>query len=287
MGLVDAFGRALDTAQDAADRLILSPEARMQKMRERLQAGREAEAQMWVGFDASLRTPEPGWQAELDRLCPRVAGRSWLFLRWFAGYPWDPAHRWVIYQMSAKEQTPDLVLKHLEGPDPRSLGYYDKRRGEFISVARVSRTQWDIYQETSHYAATYWIIQGSHGGHKAKFTKTEAGISYMNGGPQQPPAPGALPYAPFDARVVGKLHQHRAIQDYVGKGLQREKDEEEATKKMREMLWDFLSTQVMEELDGKDALLRRAFPKHNIRRAPGVSLAKLEEQGREQFIHDE
>lgn len=272
MSLLDQFG-------NAADKLFVFGKTRLTRDGKRLAGLQEQTEALWTGFDAEMRTPEPSWQQELDAICPRRPGMSWLLIRWYPGYPWAPAHRWVIYQCTAKEQTPDLVLMHLEGADPRKLGFWDPIKQEYRSVARVSRYQWDIYRELGCYAASYWIIQGSHGGHKAKFNHVESALSHMNGGPRQPPDPGQLPYAPFDQRVIAKLLQFK-------RWAELERDEEEAKRKMRAMLWEWMSTQIMEELDGKDALLRKAFrPGENIPRVRD-SQVRREEAARESFINE-
>lgn len=283
MGLVDQFGKALTSARDAVASLVLPGATATERAYELARADTQ---KMWEGFDASMREPEPTWQEELDRLAPPSDRQSRLLVRWYPGYPWAPVHRWMIYQLTPKEVTPDLILQHLEGPDPRTLGAYDKGSQRYYTPSRVTRYQWDIYKETGCYAASYWVVQGNHGGHKAKFSKMESFLSMSQGGPTQPPDPGALPYAPFDQRVLVKLQQFKRLKDYMDRGAELERDEAAAEEKLRALLWEWMGTQIMEELDGKDALLRRAFPEGSIPRS-SASMARIEEQGRESFIKDE
>jgi hypothetical protein len=52
----------------------------------------------------------------------------------------------------------------------------------------------------------YWIIQGDAGGHKWRLTQQEKQILRLNGcRTLDTPAPGDLPYAPFDNRVLAQI----------------------------------------------------------------------------------
>lgn len=159
-----------------------------------------------------------GWQASLDALFPRNNVFSWLMIRWWAGERWRVRHasgivqtrteavqRWVIYQMSLPGNIPELVLPDLQGPHPRTRGHWEPRTEEWVSDCNVNRDQWEIYQETGCYAQPFWIIQGDRGGHKRRFTPVETRLLKANGLPGDAPAPGDLPYAELDNRVLSQL----------------------------------------------------------------------------------
>src|SRR5207247_1915988 len=74
------------------------------------------------------------------------------------------------------------------------------------SDAFVSHQQWVLFHKTHCYPLLYWIVQGDQGGHKRKLTSAEKMLLKINGSPQlDVPAPGQLPYADFDNRVLDQL----------------------------------------------------------------------------------
>ena len=150
---------------------------------------------------------EPSWQAELDALFPPGGRLSWLKIVWIAGDEWEPINRWVIYNMVPGDRANKLVQADLKGPNPRVRGHYDRVLRKFIPDpnCNIDRMQWELYQATHCYGRPYWIVQGSGGGHKRTFNRKESAISYLNGGPKQPPLIGDLPYATPDQRTWSKL----------------------------------------------------------------------------------
>ncbi len=239
------------------------------------------------GFDPIGPTPEPEWQRALDRLAPRDGVLSWLKLAWLPGYAWQPVGRWVLYQMVEKDRTPDVVLRHLDGPDPRTLGAWDPVAGRWVSRAQVSRFQWDLYRSTGCYATTFWIVQGARGGHRAKFDRVESALSVMRGGPAEPPVPGALPYAPFDNRVVAMLdplvnrfdERFRQVVDFANRRPDALNAEDlGVAKRMQDELWRWLESQVQETLEPEGDLLRRAYDGADLPRST-LSRAEIADAG--------
>lgn len=161
-------------------------------------------------------TPEPSWQATLDRIAPPGGRLSWLKLVWVPGDPWEPVNRWVIHQMVPIDRAPELVQGDLMGRSPRERGRWDRVLGRFVPdpFCNVSLLQWQLFQDTRCFAKPYWIVQGSHGGHKKTFNRAESVISRMNGGPKQPPLVGDLPYATPDRRTFDKLAKLDIVRSY-------------------------------------------------------------------------
>jgi hypothetical protein len=171
----------------------------------------------------------PEWDAELHRIAPRSDTAPWLHLMWEPGEPWEPVGRWVVYRMTHPDGLPggmrELVMKDMNGPSPRSRGrwvqksiptafvdpdgrpvmrkgveVYENDPGCFISTR-----QWQLYRDTGHVGTPYWIIQGTAGGHKRRWSEQERKTSLLFGGPSEPPTIGDLCYAEPDERVWQKL----------------------------------------------------------------------------------
>lgn len=167
------------------------------------------------------------WQADLDHLFPPSDRLSRLVLRWESGDIWQPIQRWIIWQCEDPKliELPPLVREALQRPHPRSLGHYcasgfnpttgklwcmcqiKANRWRGGANAHVDRATWELYRDTGLYGRRWWTIQGNKGGHRFQWNPSEfeARFSAMNGGPQQTPDPGDLPYAPFDGRVMERL----------------------------------------------------------------------------------
>lgn len=248
--------------------------------------------------------PEPTWQAALDRLAPRTdRGHDWLLLRWGAGDPWAPVHRWVIWSMTPEWRIPDFgILEALQGPNPRNFGYFDRQKGRFVRTKAlpISRQQWEIFQEHGHWAQPLWIVQGKSGGHLKEWTDIQSTLSLMHGGPKEPPRAGTLPYAPFDRRVIARLRALDLVAkfgDVLGALSENpnavewlDQREREQTLEMARQLWGWLGDQVEETLhpgEG-DGLSRQAASdiwEHADPDAPEPDYEKIEEQFMETVSH--
>lgn len=144
------------------------------------------------GLTMHDRVPPPEWVAALRAVSPKSETHSWAWLRWL---PTD--QRWALYEMVPFAGISELWHELLQGPhpdtDPDSL---------------ITPFQWEMYRAHRVHARPMWIIQGTNGGHLYTFDQATRELAKAAGRPAEPPAPGALPYAPFDQRVVRQLIQH-------------------------------------------------------------------------------
>lgn len=201
------------------------------------------------GFTWKRDVPDD-WQRQLAELSPRVQSLSWLKLVWVAGSPDDPIQRWVIFQMSQREKIPEFVLSMLQGPPPHPV----------TNPVDLMREQWDLYRETGCWGQPFWIIQGEHGGHKRHFNRIEQLTCRMHKRPIHPPVAGALPYAPFNERVIQKIavldraqFWERGIRFCEGEEWKAaaltEEENAAALSELQGRLWDWLESQADEALD--------------------------------------
>lgn len=131
------------------------------------------------------------WETRLREISPISDVVSWLALNWFA-----PAERWVVYEMVPDQFIETGFRSELEGEHPDRLE----------SWARIcSPFQWEMYRKYRVHARPCWVIQGANGGNKVAFSEADQELCRAVGLPIEPPIPGALPYAPFDERVVRQL----------------------------------------------------------------------------------
>lgn len=194
-----------------------------------------------LSFEWNKPVP-PEWQADLDRLSPgdRV---SRLVLAWLAGFPYEPVQRWAIYEITpaatihsileqervagAKNSLIHGVWNDLQGPDPRTTGEWrDDHRviggKRWVSKSMVSRTQWDVHQQTGGFPVLCWIIEGDHGGHSWQFGQFEQGFLLEAGAAPDDvqrmgelwPNPGEKAYAPYDQRVFNALAERDLLRDW-------------------------------------------------------------------------
>lgn len=192
------------------------------------------------------RIPPKEWVDQLAQLAPPNELHPWLWLAWMSGDPWEEitnqdgrilqygVQRWVIYEMvplrvwwgiiqghrargkKANEILEVDVLEALQGPHPRDVGYYDDVLDQFISTADVTRQEWELFREHKAVPKIFWIIQGTHGGHKRVYSPLEEKYLGMAGLPTEAPAPGALPYADFDERVMIELAKRDRLHRMTG-----------------------------------------------------------------------
>lgn len=158
------------------------------------------------------------WETQLAETWPRHENQTWPKLIWEPGRPWEtPVDRWFIYEMIPECAIDPGILEQLQDLSPPQ-GYWSEEAGEFISDGSTITTRaWHLYRETGCWGRPLWVIQGTKGGHKRWFSKTEQQLLKLAGLPTTPPVPGDLPYAPFDNRVVEALMKHDALRDEQGK----------------------------------------------------------------------
>ena len=173
---------------------------------------------------------------EANRLLAQISPPSeivhWLHCYWEPGERWQPVERLVIAQMVPRgslqaqfdfyrmmgDDGGDTLFAELEGPNPRESGHYDRVKGEYLYDGlppNITQRQWLLWREQRAYALPLWIVQGSYGGHKRTFSPRERKILRMNGKPNIAPAPGQLPFARFDRRILEKLFAMDRLQKWM------------------------------------------------------------------------
>lgn len=149
------------------------------------------------------------WTRALRELSPVSRVVPWLATRW---YPLKktPVGRWVISECVPVEIIPpnqrDIVTL-LQGPRPSLLP--EPLRSAVLPM--VNDYQWEMYRTHNVWARELWIVQGETGGHATHFTPDEQKLLRLFGLPTDPPALGALPYAPLDGRVLARLKERNRL----------------------------------------------------------------------------
>lgn len=181
------------------------------------------------------REPQPEWQAQLDA-ATRGGAASRLWLHWVPGDPWQPVHRWLLFQLQPWAHVPPHLQQELRGPHPRTnaaLVYRDRvidgqvmRRPAITGgpCRFIDRTQWTLHRALERrfgwrvLPRYCWVIQGAHGGHPFQLTDSEQALRRAQGLPADVPSVGDLPYAPFDQRVLTALERYDLWQYAHGLG---------------------------------------------------------------------
>lgn len=202
------------------------------------------------------------WSRELATLTPKSETAPWLLLAWLPGDPWAPVQRWGIYEMVPLHAWWEIIQKHrhrghkaeqtweynilqeLEGPNPRDTGYFDTVLNRFVSDAAITRQEWELFHEHKAVPKIFWVIQGSHGGHQRFFSQAQQKLLRGAQLPAEPPAPGSLPYAEFDGRVLDLLARHDRLRNL------RVTDEAQQVA-ARKMVLDLLDNQMGNLLQGQ------------------------------------
>lgn len=234
-----------------------------------------------VELDRS-KVVRPEWQATLDRYFPRSLSVSWFVLDYLSDDRGDPIERYVIYQMVPRAVILPHMLAAFEGPHPDTL--WDWRlhpitkkmvRYQTGPVGLTVRN-WELYQQHHAQARLFWIIQGSGGGHRYRVNDPiERKVRRMAGLPADTPAPGALPFAEFDWRVLDNLldlddvRKYTRVADLLNRtGQTMDAEDQQAAEDARYALTKWWAKQVDEMVDsagmvGKGgwwARHRHAFP---------------------------
>jgi len=149
-----------------------------------------------------------------------------LWLHWVPGDPWQPVHRWFLFQLQPWAHVPAHIQGELRGPHPRtnaSLMYAPKvidgkleQRPRIIGgpCRFIDRTQWALHRHIERtqgvrvFPRYAWVIQGERGGHPFMIGGEEQSLRTMQGLRPDVPSAGDLPYAPFDGRVLDALARY-------------------------------------------------------------------------------
>lgn len=173
------------------------------------------------------RTPDPAWQAALDAATMTGDGEqvARLWLQWVPGDPWQPVHRWFVFQLQPWAHVPLHIKRELLGPHPRTnamLVYQPKVINGVIEqrptilggpCRSVDRLQWEMHRayERAYGLRVFprytWVIQGDAGGHPFQTGSEEKMLRAAQGIPDVPSA-GDAPYAPFDSRVIAAITRY-------------------------------------------------------------------------------
>ncbi|HXJ66628.1 MAG TPA: hypothetical protein VNN79_22950 [Actinomycetota bacterium] len=248
-----------------------------------IEEGRPLEAEFV--HDAS---PPEDWVRQLRDLSPirESDDVGYLELLWEPGDPWAPVQRWEIYEISPRHAVPTALLHAFKtAGHPRKEGHpctskpvsswaarpnfnyvpcHCKRKSEAWrgGLTDIPLTAWKLFQRTGRVGYPFWIIQGDRGGHRRQFSEQEERLLQHQGLPTKLPAPGELPYAPFDGRVINgcigynRLREfHGNIAEYkkaMGKGHSSYVAEKE--KELRRKLLTNLATQMSADLPGEKSV---------------------------------
>lgn len=205
------------------------------------------------------------WERRLAEFSPQTNRFTWLKIIWEQGYAWEPVERYMVYQMVPAHAVDPEILEQLQDPHPPSKhgNYYDSHfdngdgtTGKFIlnPDCLITERAWNMYRETGCWGRPYWVIQGTNGGHKRWFSKNEKKLLRLLGLPDEPAAPGDLPYAEFDEKCEANLRlvdvlkgAHSELRRRRALSTQgHEERESETEKAFRIQLMRFLADQVAE-----------------------------------------
>lgn len=225
------------------------------------------------------RLPDKSWVEQLEKLAYDKDNVPWLKLVWEPGLPEaepipglptapaEPVQRWFLYELmppavwhgfikaNAARGIPDdenwelAILNACCGPDPRTQLKWDDELGRMVPDNEVSWLIWELYQETHCVAYPWWVIQGHHGGHKLSLSPTERKMAKLLGLPEEPPAPGALEYAPFDNRVLDQIRRRDRIYRRTGTLAVRQAEQQQEERDGRRLLVKWLTEQLTGELE--------------------------------------
>lgn len=255
------------------------------------------------------REPRPEWQQALDDLYEPGEALSKLVIAWEPGDPWAPVQRWVVWHALPRPIVRADVLAELEGPDPRSEGHYcgyteegvsaclcPRKRQQWVggTAVLIDRRQWELYRmdgpTKGHWCRRYWIVQGTTGGHRWKFSSLESKQAKARGLPAQTPVPGDLPYAEPDRRTYDLLgernlmRRHAYACDFLDRTPEMfDAEERDALRAANAELWDWLDRQFDEAWQDEGAAITALAQQY--RRGGGEKRRGLDaDEERERFI---
>lgn len=231
---------------------------------------------MSIEYDRSV---DPAFQEQLEAMTGvsdaiphlRAAwepGRPWI-TREIEGVPGAPGartvvtnhlvQRYMIYEMIPIGQVAEELRDQLDGPHPDRVIRYDPKVAAIYAPEdyAITAVQWELYHASGRrfFPNPFWVVQGDSGGHKLQFTPLEKRYLRMMELPSDPAAPGDLPYAPLDGRVLRQLTTYLRLKqaDREFRALKAENPEEykrlkaEREEQYRRDLWKFAMSQVTTE----------------------------------------
>lgn len=184
------------------------------------------------------RTPDPAWQAALDQAFPRASNGSGVVVRWQPGDLESPVQRWVVDQWLPVSQCYSMDFANGTRVPIPVMGHYlrelARNRAELPPwLARIHR----VVQDHGCLPVPLWIVQGTDGGHPVTFGTVDRIWAQYRTGSADAPAPGSLPYADFDGRVVQGLVERDRWRGVWNSALaEAEGREEEAERRVRRLI---------------------------------------------------
>lgn len=218
------------------------------------------------------------WQREVDRAFPPADRISRLVLRWEPGDAFQPIQRFTIWQAQDPRTTavPPFIRDALRGPNPRATGHYcapghclcpmKANRWRGGANRHLDRETWALYRDTGLYGRRWWTVQGDRGGHRFTLDpdELEAKLLQLKAGVNQTPAPGDLPYAPFDARVLHKIARLDQVKtwtrtlDFCARNADHlDAEQKREAIQAREALWQWIDWGIDEAWDEGGAALKQ------------------------------
>lgn len=281
----------LDAAPTAATRAKLETEALAQAAAEVRHAKRAEKVRLYgtpLDYARSLiNRPMPKeWKEGIRRFSPKVEGLAYLDIFWKQPPDEPEKLRAVIYEMVPAHDIPSGIRLLLEDTPYWELPK-EKRAGR---EKMVSPFQWEMYRTRRVWARPFWCIQGDTGGTPLTYSELEQDLLRLKGQPTDPPHLGALPFAPYDARVERALAKRDRLWKFHGniERLRRENADpakvaaeyEAAKREFRKQFFAWWGEQLQEQTEflawyeskcEADRTLRRAT------RAEMVAASRLEE----------
>lgn len=149
---------------------------------------------------------------------------------------YDPdVERWLLVEFVPRALVPADVVTALE-------------LNPLASRFRIRQSQ--ALRETGKLPVAFFIIQGDKGGHKLHYSPVERELAMWYTGSAEPPPAGALPYAPFDQRVLDQLRRldwlHTTYQTYEAAA---NGDMTEALRRMRAEVLEYTDEALSEAIE--------------------------------------
>lgn len=267
------------------------------------------------------REPDPEWIRSLRERWPITKAHSFPWLVWDPGEPWVPRERWVIMECVMPEEIEEwhqgwVLLDEFRGPHPRSDGHMcfegawkhtsDRWPKQFRCLCRhklnawkngpapsITLLQWKLYRERGICGFPMWVIQGDKGGHLTEYPLHMQEVLKKANLPFEPPGIGAMPYAPFDDRVIkGLTRHHRLLQLNVNLSEFRrtmtvgyEGHKARLAKELRAEWIKFIGDQMDDDVNGMFISAARKGELDNQPRT-NVDYDRLDDQATETYIEE-
>lgn len=197
---------------DAAPTFKAKQQAK-QKVQERIATIKQSFGTPLDVAKAQLARKVPAeWERDLREISPVSAHSSYLLFAWKAPpFAMDDG-RWCLY-----EAIPDALITVERRMELAAAPYWelpkDQRHGQ---ATIVSAFQWLMYREHRVDVRPFWCLQGSEGGTPFHLSRLEQRYLRMMNKPSEPIPLGALPYAPWDARVKRQVMERDRLAKFGG-----------------------------------------------------------------------